>query len=96
MSFDPFHCIEMRWGAEGDERQSCPEGHDKGKWYEAEQRLRNQPDRTYDVTMNFSLDDLQHHHAGSGIDSGPPIDIKSLIDGMGDQVSFQGMTPVGK
>jgi hypothetical protein len=96
MSFDPFHCIEMRWGAEGDERQSCPEGRDKGKWYEAEQRLRNQPDRTYDVTMNFSLEDLQHHHAGSGIDVAPPIDIKSLIDGMGDQVSFQGMTPVGK
>ncbi len=96
MSFDPFHCIEMRWGAEGDERASCPEGHDKGKWYEAEQRLRNQPDRTYDVTMNFSLEDLEHHHAGSGIDAPPPIDIKSLIDGMGDQVSFQGMTPVGK
>jgi len=96
MSFDPFHCIEMRWGAEGDERQSCPDGHDKGKWYEAEQRLRNQPDRTYDVTMNFSLEDLEHHHPGTGIDAAPPIDIKSLIDGMGDQVSFQGMTPVGK
>jgi hypothetical protein len=96
MSFDPFHCIEMRWGAEGDERASCPDGRDKGKWYEAEQRLRNQPDRTYDVTMNFSLEDLQHRHPGSGIDEGPPIDIKSLIDGMGDQVSFQGMTPVGK
>jgi len=96
MSFDPFHCIEMRWGAEGDERQSCPEGHDKGKWYEGEQRLRNQPDRTYDVTMDFSLEDLEHHHPGTGIDVAPPIDIKSLIDGMGDQVSFQGMTPVGK
>jgi hypothetical protein len=96
MSFDPFHCIEMRWGAEGDERQSCPEGRDKGKWYDAEQRLRNQPDRTYDVTMNFSVEDLEHHHPGSGIDAPPPIDIKSLIDGMGDQVSFQGMIPVGK
>jgi len=96
MSFDPFHCIEMRWGAEGDERESCPEGRDKGKWYEAEQRLRNQSDRTYDVTMNYSLEDLEHRHPGTGIDEAPPVDIKSLIDGMGDQVSFQGMTPVGK
>ena len=31
MSFDPFHCIEMRWGAEGDERASCPDGHDKAQ-----------------------------------------------------------------
>jgi hypothetical protein len=96
MSFDPFHCIEMRWGAEGDERASCPDGRDKGKWYEAEQRLRNQPDRTYDIQMGFSIEELEHHIRGTGIDEGPPIDIKSLIEGMGDQVSFQGMTPVGK
>jgi hypothetical protein len=96
MSFDPYHCIALRWGAEGDERQSCPDGRDKGKWYEGEQRLRNQPDRTYDLTMNFSIEDLEHHHPGTGIDTAPPIDIKELIDNMGDQVSFQGMTPVGK
>ena len=24
MSFDPYHCIELRWGAEGDERSSLP------------------------------------------------------------------------
>ena len=95
MSFDPYHCIEMRWGATGDERESCPDGRDKGKWYAAEQRLRNQPDRTYDVAMSFDIEDLEHHHPGTGIDTAPPVDVKSLIDNMGDQVPFQGMAAVG-
>ena len=43
---------------------------DKRAWYEAEQRLRNQPDRTYDVRMGFSLADLRarrrrHRHRSS-------------------------------
>ncbi len=96
MSFDPYDCIELRWGAEGEERASCPEGAAKLKWYEAEQRLRNQPDRTYDITMNYSVEELERHRAGTGIDAAPPVDVKALIDGMGDQVSFQGMTPVGR
>ena len=96
MSFDPYDCVEYRWGAQGDEARSCSDGEEKRNWYEAEQRLRNQPNRTYDITMHFSLDELERHARGSGIDQPPPIDVKSLIDGMGDQVSFQGMTPVGK
>lgn len=95
MSFDPYHCIEMRWGATGDERDSCPDGRDKGKWYSAEQRLRNQPDRTYDIQMGYSLEELEHRSKGTGIDTPPPVDVKALIDNMGDQVPFQGMVAVG-
>ena len=93
MSFDPFHCVELRWGAEGDERSSCPDGKAKLKWYEAEQRLRNQPDRTYDAQMGFDLDALGRHVKWSGIDDPPPVDIKALIDSMPDQVAFQPMKP---
>ena len=96
ISFDPYHCVELRWGAVGDERDSCPDGRAKLKWYEAEQRLRNQPDRTYDIQMGFSIDELNHHARGSGIDTPPPVDIKTLIDSMPNQVSFQGMVPVGR
>ena len=96
MSFDPYDCIELRWGAQGDERASCPEGPAKLRWYEAEQRLRNQPDRTYMLTMNYSVEDLERHRRGTGIDTPPPIDVKALIDAMGDQVSFEGMVPVGR
>ncbi|MEI9992217.1 MAG: hypothetical protein WDM86_19530 [Rhizomicrobium sp.] len=39
LSFDPYHCVELRWGADGDERTSCTDGKAKQRWYEAEQRL---------------------------------------------------------
>jgi hypothetical protein len=96
MSFDPYDCIEYRWGANGDEAKSCTDGDAKRRWYDAEQRLRNQPDRTYDIAMGFSADELEKHRQGTGIDQPPEIDVKSLIDNMGDQVSFSGMTPVGR
>jgi hypothetical protein len=93
ISFDPYHCIELRWGAQGDERASCPDGKAKLKWYDAEQRLRNQPDRTYDLQMAFDVDELNRHVKGSGLDTPPPVDIKALIDAMPDQVAFQPMKP---
>ena len=96
ISFDPYHCVELRWGADGAERESCTDGKAKRRWYDAEQRLRNQPDRTYDISMAFDLDDLNRHVKGSGLDQAPPVDIKSLIDTMPDRVSFEGMVPVGR
>jgi hypothetical protein len=96
ISFDPFHCVELRWGAAGDERQSCPDQKAKLRWYDAEQRLRNQPDRTYDTQMGFDVDELNRHVKGSGIDTPPLVDIKALIDAMPDQVPFAGMGAVGR
>ncbi len=96
MSFDPYNCIELRWGAQGLERDSCPDSSSKTRWYDAERRLRNQPDRTYDVAMAFSLSDLNRHVKGSGIDAPPAVDVKSLIDQMPDQVPFTPMTAVGR
>ncbi len=95
MSFDPYHCIELRWGASGSERESCEDGKFKLRWYEAEQRLRNQPDRTYDINMAFDLDDLKRKAKGSGIDTPPPVDIKALIDNMPERVPFVQPMPGG-
>jgi hypothetical protein len=96
MSFDPYHCIELRWGAVGAERDSCPDGKAKLRWYEAEQRLRNLTDETYDVSMGFDLAELNRHVKGSGLDSPPPVDIKALIETMPNQVAFSPMGPVGR
>ena len=93
LSFDPYHCVELRWGASGEERDSCPDSEPKLKWYEAEQRLRNQSDRTYDIQMGFDVDELNRHVKGSGIDKPPPVDIKALIDAMPYQVPFVPMKP---
>lgn len=96
MSFDPYHCIELRWGAEGDELASCPDGREKRRWYEGEQRLRNQSARTYDVQMGFSVAELDAQVKNSGIDDPPDIDVRALIQSMGDRVPFQGMAVVGR
>ena len=80
MSFDPYHCIERRWGA-SDPRElaTCRDGETKRAWYGAEQYLRNQIDRTYDVQMGFSLGALQAHVEGSGVAAAPDIDVRTYL-----------------
>lgn len=57
MSFDPYHCPELRWGApEGSaERATCPDDPTKRGWYRLEQRLRNRVDRQYGVATPLSF-----------------------------------------
>ena len=62
-----------------EELATCTDGADKRAWYEAEQRLRNQTDRTYDVRMGFSLADLRREAPGSGVDQPPDIDVLELL-----------------
>jgi hypothetical protein len=49
LSFDPYHCPELRWGAPAGsiERASCPPDADKETWYVTERRLRNRVDRDF-------------------------------------------------
>ena len=94
--FDPYHCIERRWGAREEEMAGCADDENKGRWYRAEQRLRNQTDRTYDVSMGFSLAQLEKGVDHSGSDRPPTIDIKGLIDRIGQRTPFVGMQPIGR
>jgi hypothetical protein len=82
LSFDPHHCPERRWGAhDREELATCRDGTTKTHWYEAEQRLRNQLDRTYHLRMNFSLADLKRKAPGSGVDEPPTVDVLELLAG---------------
>ncbi len=79
-SFDPYHCPELRWGArDGDELATCPDGATKRAWYDAQQRLRNQTERTYDVCMGFTLTELRAGVPGSGLDAPPETDVLGAI-----------------
>jgi hypothetical protein len=76
MSFDPYHCPELRWGASAaGELASCPVSDKKQRWYDAEQRLRNQVDRKYEDVMNFSVEQLKAKAPGSGVDEPPPVSV---------------------
>jgi hypothetical protein len=94
LSFDPYHCAERRWGAhETEELATCTDGADKRAWYDAQQRLRNQPDRTYDVRMGFSLADLRRRVPGSGIDQPPDIDVLALLPEAVEAGAGDGLLP---
>jgi hypothetical protein len=96
MSFDPYNCIELRWGATSEEELStCADPSGKKRWYEAEQRLRNQVDRTYDARMDFTVGDLERKAPGSGTDTPPDVDVKAVIDNMGYRVPYTPMQPPG-
>lgn len=94
MSFDPYQCIERRWGAtEASELSTCHDGTDKQAWYEAEQNLRNQIDRTYEARMDFTRDELKTPGPGKGVASPPDTDVKAyLASATGAQ---RGATPAG-
>ena len=88
MSFDPYQCIEHRWGASvADELARCRDDETKNAWYRAEQNLRNQIDRTYDARMDFSLDDLASPGPGKGVANAPDTDV------LGYLMSVRGAAP---
>lgn len=71
LSFDPYHCVELRWGApEGSaERARCNPTPEALRWYSAEQRLRNQVDRFYGVATPLS----------SGLAEPPAVDPRPAV-----------------
>jgi formylglycine-generating enzyme required for sulfatase activity len=80
LSFDPYHCVEHRWGAsDPSELSTCRDDSVKQAWYSAEQNLRNQIDRTYDARMDYTLPDLQTPGPGKGVANPPDVDVRSFL-----------------
>jgi len=86
LSFDPYQCVERRWGAKGDELATCRDGAEKTRWYEAQRYLRNQIDRTYDVDMGYTVESLERGpwglRTGRGVEEGPEVDIRAYLEGL--------------
>ena len=96
MSFDPYHCIERRWGATSEQELStCGDDETKTRWYNAEQRLRNQAERIYGSRAHFTLGELEQGVPGSGARKAPPSDISQLIGNIGRGQIMAAMEPVG-
>lgn len=55
LSFDPYHSIEYRWGAKGQELATAIDGETKKKFYALEKRLRNQMERVYGCHTPLSM-----------------------------------------
>ena len=77
LSFDPYQCVERRWGPSDAELASCRDGTLKRRWYDAHQRLRNQIDRTYEARIDFTLEELV---AGrGGVATAPDTDTSAFL-----------------
>ena len=55
LSFDPYHSIEYRWGAKGQELASANDGETKKKFYAMERKLRNQLERLYGCNTPLTM-----------------------------------------
>ncbi len=88
LSFDPYHCPERRWGAAGEELATCTDDSDKTRWYEAQRWLRYQAERTYDVRMDFTADELKPPSVaraadgGIGADAPADADLRAYLAGL--------------
>ncbi len=82
LSFDPYHCPELRWGASlsSSEGQSCQTNSNKNYWYSQEQFLRNQIDRRFDVRMNYRAEDLSKLRPGVGTANPPETDLVGFLN----------------
>lgn len=71
LSFDPYHCPELRWGAAlgSTEAASCPVDATKLDFYAREQRLRNRIDREYGEPTPL----------GAGPLEPPELDVRRLL-----------------
>lgn len=85
LSFDPYHCPERRWGASGAELETCTDDDVKDQWYNAQRFLRYQAERTYDVRMDFTLNELKPPmlaspgEGGLGADAPADADIRAYL-----------------
>ncbi|HOY66062.1 MAG TPA: hypothetical protein PLP29_04185 [Candidatus Ozemobacteraceae bacterium] len=69
LSFDPYHAIEYRWGARGEELKTAPGDTTKVRMYERERRLRNQLERLYNVPTPLAM----------GPERPPDIDVRNWL-----------------
>jgi hypothetical protein len=92
MSFDPYHCPERRWGANGAELETCSDDETKDRWYNAQRFLRYQAERTYDVRMDFTLDELKPpmvakpEEGGLGVEAPADADIRAYLSRLSGNV----------
>lgn len=56
LSFDPYHCAELRWGLAA--TKNCMANQNKIDWYNAEQGLRNRIDRDNTIKTDYDVNTL--------------------------------------
>jgi hypothetical protein len=89
LDFDPYHCIERRWGAgSAEELASCKDDETKTRWYKAEQVLRNQVDAGYVARQAISLAEMEK----IALTAPAGLDVDALIRSAGEKMDIRFLT----
>jgi hypothetical protein len=72
LSFDPYNCVELRWG---DDRDTCPDQAGKRRWYAVEQQARHEIGRDEQGTATAMAGPRD-------------VDIRGLIAAMPERIPF--------
>ena len=89
LSFNPYNCPERRWGAQGAELETCTDDETKTQWHNALRFLRYQAERTYDVRMDFALNELkppmlaEPEEGGLGVEAPADADLRAYLLSLG-------------
>lgn len=79
LSFDPYHCPELRWGSSGRELGSCQDDGVKREWYLREKWMRYQHERDTEAFTGFALEELTGPRPGAGVATGQDLDIIAFL-----------------
>ncbi len=99
LSFNPYICPERRWGARATELATCTDDETKTAWHNALRFLRYQAERTYDVRMDFALNELQPpmsappEQGGLGVEAPADADIRAYINRLNGAVIANAEAP---
>lgn len=78
LSFDPYHCVELRWGASHpDELKTCADNAAKRRWYNAEQSIRNNLARDWQAPSDITPEMLEN--GSIGVAATPDIDLRKFL-----------------
>lgn len=100
MSFDPYMCIERRWGASSrEELRSCQDDETKRQWYQLTQFLRNRTERDSAEVMGYRLSDLEQLNSEQKLDNRVAVErfnlrrlLQELLDSSDE--GFDGFDPL--
>lgn len=81
MSYDPYHCPELRWGAtNSQELATCRDDASKRRWYQAEQLTRNTNSREWSAPTDITVEMLESGRYGTS--TPPDTDLRAFLQNL--------------
>jgi hypothetical protein len=85
LSFDPYDCPELRWGADNQaEVSTCTNDQEKMEWYALQQFLRNSLEKDPSAVHGWTIEDLARMNERKQVDNANPKERYNIEKKLGD------------